>query len=512
MTTLASPEPEEKISRYRYNEEFQKRIVAMLICHEPCWPDAKELIRPEYFNNPIHADLVTIVQQFYEKYHRRPAWDELLEELDSFLNTSTRPKPKDIYLEEFFKIAEMSAADEDYSYVHDKVVAFGKYQAHKNAIVKSVDLLREERDYDGIEKAFQEAKAVGGGGTCGLKVADLAKVERKNVRWFWPDKIPHAKLSLIVGDPDMGKSWFTLYLAACVTTGEPLPGTFGRPTPQGHVVILSAEDDVEDTIVPRLEDCGGDKAFAHVIEGMKEGRMFNLTKDLGRLEDYIRKLENVRLVIIDPLSAYVGVGDKANSHKDSDVRGILSPVVKLAKDLDVTIIGVMHLNKGQDLGAVYRVSGSMAFVAQARAVWLMMKEWREGRDRTLRYFSPIKANLSAERESLVWRLDKKEGGRVAVQFVTDAPPPPTIQEQMAYNMPVKATKIKEAKEFLLTILRDGPVPAEEVFQAAAEADISQGTLRNAKAALGVVSEKARGERGPISWRLPTDDEKKDWAR
>ena len=478
-----------------FSEDIKRQIVAMLLFDKEAWPAAGRMVKPEYFENHVLSDSVRLISKFYERYQRRPSEDEFLQELTTFLENSKVPKPPEVYMEQVEDILTKGYTS-DFAYVRDQVAEFARYQATKNAILKSIGHLQKGQDFDAIKAEINSAVSIGTSAG-DLDVVDLADVERKEVEWFWHQKIPKAKLSLIVGDPGTGKSWFTMFLAACVTTGEPLPHT-AHKTEQGRVVILSAEDDVEDTIVPRLEDSGGDKAFAHVIRGTKKGRMFNLARDLDRLRAYLQAKGGVRLIIIDPISAYIGMGSKVDSHKDTDVRGILSPVVMLAKEFDVTIIGIMHLNKSQDLGAIYRVSGSMAFVAQARSVWLMTQEDREGEDRTLRYFSPVKANLSAVQEGLVWRV---QSGRL--EFFEPGVQPPSIKDQLGPRLPERSSKLDDAMRWLKALLKDGTaIECTEIVRLATDVGISRTTLDRAKKELGVMSEKMPGSMSPWAWVLP----------
>jgi hypothetical protein len=478
-----------------YSEDIKRQIVAMLLYDEEAWPALGPTVKPEYFDSTVLDDSVRLIQEFYKRYQRRPTEDEFLQELTSFLENSRVPKPAEVYMEQ---VAEIMAkgCTADFAYIRDQVAEFARFQAMKNAIIKGVSHLQKDRDYDAIKAEIDSAVSVGTS-TGDLDVLDLEEVERKEIEWFWHNKIPRAKLSLIVGDPATGKSWFTMFLAACVTTGAPLPHSAHR-TEKGRVVILSAEDDAEDTIVPRLEDCGGDKSLVHLIRGTKQGKMFNLAEDLDRLRAYLQAKGGVRVIIIDPISAYIGTGNKVNSHKDTDVRGILSPVVKLAKDFDVTVIGVMHLNKSQDLEAIYRVSGSMAFVAQARSVWLMTQETRENEDKTLRYFSPVKANLSAVQDGLVWRV---QNGRP--EFFDPGIQPPPVQEQLGPRQPDRTSKLSEAVHWLRDLLKDGePMEQAEIVGLAMAEGISRSTLDRAKKELGVKSEKMPGGSSPWTWVLP----------
>ena len=495
MDTTTETKPNGPTFDSEYSEDIKRQIVAMLLYDEQAWPALGSAIKPDYFESTVLVDCVHLIQKFYERYQRRPSEDEFLQELTTFLETSKIPKPPEVYMEQAADIMSKGCVA-DFAYVRDQVAKFVRFQATKGAIIKSIDYLRNGQDYDAIKAEIDSAVSIGTSAG-DLDVVDLADVERKEIEWFWHNKIPRAKLSLIVGDPGTGKSWFTMFLAACVTTGVSLPHS-AHQTEQGRVVILSAEDDVEDTIVPRLEDCGGDKALAHVIRGTKQGKMFNLAEDLDRLRAYLQAKGGVRLIIIDPISAYIGTGNKVNSHKDTDVRGILSPVVKLAKDFDVTIIGVMHLNKSQDLGAIYRVSGSMAFVAQARSVWLMTQEDREGEDSTLRYFSPVKANLSAVQEGLVWRV--QAGG---LEFFDPGIQPPPVQEQLGPRQQDRPSKLDEAMRWLHNLLEDGqPKEQAEIVRLAMAEGISRSTLDRAKKELGVRSEKMSGGSTPWAWVLP----------
>jgi putative DNA primase/helicase len=480
-----------------YSEDIKRQIVAMLIYDEAAWPALGPTVKPEFFENPVLADSVRLIQKFYERYQRRPSEDEFLQEITTFLENSKVPKPPEVYLEQVTDIMAKGFAP-DFAYVRDEVAKFARFQATKGAFLKGIDHLRTDRDYVAIKAEIDSAISIGTSAG-DLDVLDLADVERKEIEWFWHNKIPRAKLSLIVGDPGTRKSWFTMYLAACVTTGVQLPHS-AHQTEQGRVVILSAEDDVEDTIVPRLEDCGGDKALAHVIRGTKQGKMFNLAEDLDRLRAYLQAKSGVRLIIIDPISAYIGAGTKVNSHKDTDVRGILSPAVKLAKDFDVTVIGIMHLNKSQDLGAMYRVSGSMAFVAAARAVWLMTQEDREGEDKSLHYFSRIKVNNAPASDGLVWKIRDDSGG---LEFLEPTFQPPPVQEQLGPRQPKRPSKLDEAMRWLHDLLKDGQAmeQAEIVGLAMAEG-ISRTTLDRAKKELGVKSEKMPGGSSPWTWVLP----------
>ena len=80
----------------------------------------------------------------------------------------------------------------------------------------------------------------------------LADVESRPLEWLWPDRIPLGKLTIIAGDPGLGKSLATLDIASRVSQGEPWPDQTDAINPKGDAILLSAEDDLSDTIRPRL--------------------------------------------------------------------------------------------------------------------------------------------------------------------------------------------------------------------------------------------------------------------
>ncbi|MGD0092903.1 MAG: AAA family ATPase [Planctomycetota bacterium] len=197
---------------------------------------------------------------------------------------------------------------------------------------------------------------------------NLADVTPQEVRWLWPNRIPLGKLTIISGDPGLGKSYVSLDITARLSTGRGFPD---RPDhcQVGNIIILNAEDEAEDTIRPRLDIMKADVRCISVMEAVRIGnkeKHFDLATDLAALEEAIHQTPGVLLVIVDPISAYLG---KTDSHKNAEVRSILSPFCKLIARMGVAVIGISHNNKTRETKAVYRTNGSIAFNATARAVW-----------------------------------------------------------------------------------------------------------------------------------------------
>ena len=230
----------------------------------------------------------------------------------------------------------------------------------------------------------------------GLEYTSAADFDVRSIAWMWPGRFAVGKLGLIGGMPDMGKGLISAFLAAAVTARVDLPCGEGK-TPHGNVLWFTAEDDIEDTVVPRLIAAGADLERVKIVRTMRRSekeRTFNLVTDLPDLRKAIERVGNVILVIIDPMSAYVGVG-KVNTSSTTDVRGFLTPLTQLAAELQICVIGIMHFNKKVDVtSAILRIADSMAYVAAARHVYVVLEDPHvEGR----RLFMKAKNNLAPEK-------------------------------------------------------------------------------------------------------------------
>ncbi len=193
----------------------------------------------------------------------------------------------------------------------------------------------------------------------------------------------------------------TLDIASRVSRGAPWPdNSLVKQTP-GDVILLNAEDDLADTIAPRLDRAGADDSRIIAIEGVADPertRPFCLETDLANLNGVLWQHPEARLVIVDPIAAYLGGVD---SHKNSDVRGLLAPLAELASRKRVAVLSVTHLAKSGGPKAVYRAMGSLAFAAAARAVWCVVKDQH---DPQRRLFLPGKLNLAQDPDGLAYRI------------------------------------------------------------------------------------------------------------
>ncbi len=369
-------------------------------------------------------------------------------------------------------------------------------QAHLERILSAPPLGNIERMLH-PDPAVRHAPATQNASPVLVRVCD---VQPELLRWLWPGRIPLGKLTLLAGDPGLGKSFVTLDLAARVSSGTSWPDLPLLPNPPGGVVLLSAEDDLADTIRPRLDAAQADAARIVAIQavrrvlvtGQTRDDYFDLTQDLPALEAAIAQQPDCRLVIIDPLTAYLGQTD---SHKNAEVRAVLARLFELAARHKVAVLAVTHLNKANTLPAIYRAMGSLAFVAAARAVWAVVRDDEDETGRR-RLFVPVKNNLGADETGLAYALEPV-GSVARVAWESD---PVNIRADDALDGGGRKAKVQhDARQFVIdTITANGGDMLSDDLSTAAEAEgISERTLWRAKKAVAEsYKEKGRGGR----WR------------
>lgn len=172
--------------------------------------------------------------------------------------------PDDEFKDEFNRIRAISEGQNDFTYTKDKLINFVRFQKMKQALLESGEKRLEKGDFQGIAKAVNEAASIdeeAGGAKC------LAEIQAEKVKWLWGNRIPLGKLSLLVGDPGVGKSFFTIFLASRITTGKPWPNSVDASIESGKVLMLTAEDGLADTVRPRADEAGSDVEKIFVIEG-----------------------------------------------------------------------------------------------------------------------------------------------------------------------------------------------------------------------------------------------------
>ena len=351
----------------------------------------------------------------------------------------------------------------------------------------------------------------------GLISQCAADIRPERVEWIWPGRIAVGKQTCFGGDPGTSKSTLSIAIAATVTRGGLWPCGEGQAR-KGSVIILSAEDGAADTIIPRLLAAGADRARVRIVTAVrtdngKGHRSFNLQADLDLLEAHIHEIGDVVLIIIDPVSSYMGKGD---SHKNTEVRQVLEPVGEMATRMRVAVLTVTHFSKGGNNNttkALHRFIGSIAFIGAARAGFAVMEDPDvKGR----RLFLHAKNNLARPPQGLAYKLEERvavpaQDGAEAIYASAivwdDAPVEQTADDVLGTaGAPDNDTGKEAAKTFLRQALARGPLPAKEILKMAAEEGLTPKTIRTAKEALRVVSEREGfGPGSKLRWSLSGSD-------
>jgi putative DNA primase/helicase len=341
-----------------------------------------------------------------------------------------------------------------------------------------------------------------------------SEITPAQIDWLWEGVLPKGKLVLLAGKGGLGKSQVSLSIAAIVTTGGRFPGG-DKPCEPGRAVILSAEDDAADTIVPRLKAVGANLDKIHILDDMKRDaangreneRSFRLDTDISHLEEIFTEFQDIQLLILDPISSYLGSMD---SHKNSQVRSLLAPLTQIAQRHAVTIVCITHLNKGDSTHASDRVMGSAAFVNAVRTGFIVTADKE---DQGRRKLAPIKNNLALDRVGYAYRIKaatvthENEIFNVSkVAWESDSFEI-TADDALGQFEPTRGgSRFEAAKAFLLQALEAGPMRATDLEALAEEEGHALPTIRRARAKLGCLPDKTGGGFGAgeqyWEWSLP----------
>lgn len=316
------------------------------------------------------------------------------------------------------------------------------------------------------------------------------------VRWLWDGWLALGKLHILAGAPGQGKTTIAIAMAATVTVGGRWPD--GSPSRAGNVLIWSGEDDPADTLLPRLLAAGADRSRCYFVSGTRiagEVQSFDPARDMGALEAQALAIGGVKLLMVDPVVSAVA-GD---SHKNTEVRRALQPLVDLASRLDAAAIGISHFSKGGQGGdPASRVVGSIAFTAVARVVLVAAKvKGEDGEER--RILARGKSNIGPDDGGFEYHIQQAEplpgihasyiGWGVSVAgSARDLLAEPTELDEDAAETSAR----DEAEDFLIQLLKDGPAPTKHVEIEAKAAGIAWRTVRRASDSLAIKKRKMQG--------------------
>lgn len=331
----------------------------------------------------------------------------------------------------------------------------------------------------------------------------FTRITPERLTWLSPGRLAAGKVTLLEGNPGLGKSTLLCEFAARLTRGQALPG--GLAGPPRRVAILSAEDDLFDTIRPRLDAAGADLdrifAFPSLPEQLNAGRLVAFPTHLPDIEQVITRL-HIALLIIDPLVAYLD--PRLNANNDQHVRRAFVALKELAEDTGVAIVAVRHLNKSPGGDPLYRGAGSIGIIGAARCGLLLAVD---PDDPTRRILAVSKANLSPTTPSLAFRLQPVPGTDVAC-VVWEGESPHTAADLLRPRTNrEQATILNAVRAWLRQALAAGPRPAAELLAEAEAEGLSAATVRRARQLERIDVRKARGRHSGWIWSLPAPADK-----
>ncbi|MGJ8529394.1 AAA family ATPase [Maritalea sp.] len=307
---------------------------------------------------------------------------------------------------------------------------------------------------------------------------DLDSIEAKEVEWLWEPFIPFSMITIMEGDPGIGKSFLAMHLAAQISIGGELPD--GQKVDKGRVLYLSAEDDAAYTIRPRIDAMGGDAEQIRV-----QGDFLSLDeKGLKALMREVRR-KPPELLILDPLFAYVPSGQ--DMYKPNVIRQLLSFLKDIAEAGETAVLIVRHLTKAKHDKAIYRGGGSMDVIGAARSAFLVCEH---PNDCDTKLVVHIKHNIAPRGKTQTYELYAEEEGEMA-QLNWLGPSDITIDDLIDPNSGTQMSALDEAVQFLRVFLKNGPERSSAVEKEAAARDISPKTLERARRSLGIKAKKTK---------------------
>lgn len=324
-----------------------------------------------------------------------------------------------------------------------------------------------------------------------LETAD--RISSRPLSWFWPGRLARGKLSILDGDPGLGKSLLALDLCARLSTGRAFPD--GSPGPEiGNAIYLNAEDSARDTIQPRLRALGAD--LKRVLLLKAEEGLLSLPSQTAQLEEAMARTE-ARLVVLDPAISFLdaSVSDASNQ----SVRRALLPLAALAEKYDAVIKLIRHLNKRMGGRSIYRGAGSIGFLGACRSGWLVALD---PHDPSRRVLAQLKNNLAPPQPSLSFCVKPRDNGAFELCWLGESN---WSADQLLASRPGGLSHPERSKacQFLADFLKAGPRSSRAIWEAAVAQGHSRRTLFRARRLLSIqVSQVYEGRRPANYWSLP----------
>lgn len=337
------------------------------------------------------------------------------------------------------------------------------------------------------------------------RIVRLSDVEPEEVSWLWHPYIPLRKITILEGDPGIGKTWLALVVSACVSTGDLLPGIDGKPGEKrdpANVLYMTCEDGLGDTLRPRLDKAGADVSRIYALRGQVQvnpetGREEEVPVWLTNIDTLRAALQEVKpaLLVVDPLQGFLGA--KVDMHRANEVRPVMAGIAKLAEEFNCAVLLIRHLGKSPQDRAIYRGLGSIDFAAAVRSVLLAAQDPKDPKGQILAH---SKASLTEKGPSLRYEI---RYGEFLWAGISDLSASDLLRPEETGE---SRSTLDEAKDFLREILASGPVASSDVLKQAKKAGISEITLRRAKAELKIRVFQDKGKKGNWQWELSDDQD------
>lgn len=350
------------------------------------------------------------------------------------------------------------------------------------------------------------------------KVTDISiecvtanEIEPELIVWLWENRIPQGKLTVFCGVPDTGKSTIAIDIVARGTRGKHWADS-ENSNPVFDTLMLIAEDDLNDTIVPRLMAAGADLSRVHFAKqtivtsenGKRALSRIALDEDLNAVRRLLAERSEIRLIVIDPLGSYLG---KMKKNCEEDIRSILTELKDLAERAKVSIISIDHFNKNAEQSAIHRLSGAGALAAVPRAVWAFVKD-QDDPEKLRRLMLNAKLNVVSEAKK-VGLAYRTAGANLLIKGTSTSLPviewlggnDSDLDEVLHRQADHEKGKLGKCSEWLAAQLEHGPSFSREIYPKAANAGFSKNTVRRAMAQIGIRSKETQE-----GWKMSLPEE------
>lgn len=347
-----------------------------------------------------------------------------------------------------------------------------------------------------------------------VQLINGSQIQPQPIDWLWSGWLAAGKLHILAGAPGTGKTTLALALAAALTTCGRWPdGT--RISAAGSVLVWSGEDDPTDTLAPRLIACGADMSRIHFVGSVREAddhRPFDPARDMDALASAAHRVGNVRLLICDPVVSAV-TGD---SHKNTEVRRALQPLVDLGHEIGTAILGISHFSKGsQGRDPTERVAGSLAFGALARVVLASAKVQDDDSEHSgRRILARAKSNIGPDDGGFAYDIEQVELGAYpgvwASRVLWGEAIEGSARDILAVADTARETTEDEGEDanevdgWLRDLLtEEGEIPKAEVIKAGRASGFAERTIQRARKRIGAEAKiTGFGKDKHAVWCLP----------